>query len=370
MTTAIITIAYGENYGNRLQNYALQAVLQELGTNPVTLRSLELVEGGVPGKILLFFNDMTRTILGKTVRWKWYKRKKRFAEFNRKYIQLSKEILGKNKAPKGLGDQYDCFIIGSDQVWNCDFSPISNNINNFLASFADGSKRIAYAASFGRSDIPQQYKPVFEKELPKFKAISVREVSGVAIAEHCGANATVVLDPTMLLTAQSWDRLAKKPSYVEKPGFIVSYFLGGRSKEMEEYIAKVADGRKIYNLENEETEEEQIKELDIYLTSPSEFVWLFSHADCILTDSFHGSVFSILYHKPFRVFDRIDNGVISGMESRINTLLETFHLEQCRGDINNPSGMPQSGDWDMVEQIIASERKKSIMFLKNAIELK
>ena len=98
-------------------------------------------------------------------------------------------------------------------------------------------------------------------------------------------------------------------------------------------------------------------------------MWLIAHADCVLTDSFHGSVFSILYHRPFKVFERLINGKSGGMESRIDTLLGTFGLEACRGDINAPSGAPTDCDWDEVEKILAAEREKSLDFLKKALDL-
>lgn len=369
MTTAIITIAYGENYGNRLQNYALQETLKGLGLETVTVRhQLKMGETGFR-KILRHIKNTVKIILGKPYGKSRRLRVKRFRVFNSKNIVYSKEVLGNNAASESLDNRYDYYIVGSDQVWNTEFGDISSNINNFLASFTDGSKRIAYAASFGQNYIPQQYKRLFEKELPKFKAISVREASGVPLVESCGAEAEVVLDPTMMLTTKSWDKLSKKPKYVDDSAFIVTYFLGGRSETIEAYITQVANGRKIYNLESEQLSDEKIKNLDIYLTTPDEFVWLFAHADCILTDSFHGTVFSILYHRPFMVFDRIVNGKKSGMESRIDTLLSTFHLEQCRGNIDNPCGEPVDGDWDEVEKILATERDKSINFLKKALDL-
>ena len=370
MRAAIITIAYGENYGNRLQNYAMQETLKGLGLEAVTIRhQLTVGETGFK-KLLRPIKNSIKRILGRPYGRCRSLRAKRFKVFNRNNVAYSKEVFGINTAPDSLNHRYDFFIVGSDQVWNTEFGDISSNINIFLASFADGSKRIAYAASFGTNHILKQYENLFKAELPKFKAVSVREASGIPLVESCGAEATVALDPTMMLTPQSWDKLAKKPKYADDSPFIVTYFLGGRSRALEEFTEAVADGRKVYHLEWEGMPEDQIKNLDIYLTTPDEFVWLIAHADCVLTDSFHGSVFSILYHRPFMVFDRLVDGKKSGMESRIDTLLSTFHLEQCRGDINNPNGEPVGGDWDEVDRILSAEREKSLEYLKNALDIK
>lgn len=370
MKAAIITIAYGENYGNRLQNYAMQETLKKLGLETATLRHQLTVGETGTRRLLRSIKNIAKRILGRPYGKYRNMRAKRFKSFNRKNIVYSKEVLGKNTAPGLLNNEYDHFIVGSDQVWNTEFGDISSNINNFLATFADGSKRIAYAASFGRSYIPQQYKTLFDSELPKFKAISVREVSGVPLVESCGAEAMAVLDPTMMLSAKLWDELAKKPKYVDNSAFIVTYFLGKRSETVDAFISKVANGRRIYNLESEQLSEEWIRNLDIYLTTPDEFVWMIAHADCVLTDSFHGTVFSILYHRPYMVFDRLINGKKSGMESRIDTLLDTFHMEQCRGNMDTPVGEPIGGDWSEVDRILSVEREKSLTFLKNALEIK
>ena len=265
-------------------------------------------------------------------------------------------------------DGYDCFIVGSDQVWNTNFGSFKNSPDIYLAAFAPSSKRISYAASFGVNEINEEYLPMFQTELPKFKAVSVREQEGVHICEELGVNATTVLDPTMMLTAQEWDGIARNPDFVSDEPFIATYYLGGRSEKINRYIESIAGDRRVINLEHEQVKPETKEDTAVYAAAPDEFVWLISHADCVLTDSFHASVFSILYHKPFVVYERLVNGKSSGMEGRLDTLLGTFGLEMCRGDINHPDGIPPAVNWDSVEKILEEEREKSLAFLKRALE--
>lgn len=369
MRVAIITMAYGENYGNRLQNYALQTMLNGMGVEVFTIRHQRIDDRKGLKKAEGILKDTIKSLLGLPYGKPRKLRSKRFRSFDRKNIAFSIEVFGNNTAPITLNRRYDYFIVGSDQVWNTKFGYISSNINNYLATFAAPEKRISYAASFGQDQILPEYKKLFDEELSKYKAISVRESTGVALVESCGAKAEVVLDPTMMISSLSWDYLSNKPKYADNSGFVVTYFLGGRSDAMEAHISEVANGRKVYNLETAFIPEEQIVDLDVYTTTPDEFVWLISHADCVLTDSFHGCVLSIIYHKPFVVFERLVNGKISGMESRIDTLLSIFHLEQSRDDVRTPSKTPKEADWELVENVLAKERKKSMAFLKRALDI-
>lgn len=367
MNVAIITISYGTNYGNRLQNYAMQELSKKLGLNPSTIQLKADYSLRTNNILYIKIKELVKTII--RYRYELRERANRFNVFNKNFIVWASDLFSDDIAPYEIEEKYDYYIVGSDQVWNANFRDVKANINYFLATFAPPKKRISYAASFGTAKIAEGYEDIFKSELPKFKAISVREQEGVRLVEKCGAKATVVLDPTMMLTTHDWDKIASKPKFVENEPYIVTYFLGGRDEKITEYINSAAQGRRVINLDTEYISKEKIANLAAFTSPPDEFVWLFAHADCILTDSFHGTVFSILYHRPFMVFDRIVDGKKSGMESRIDTLLSTFHLEQCRGNIDNPSEEPIGGDWKEVERILAAEREKSFDFLKKALDL-
>ncbi|WP_294469620.1 polysaccharide pyruvyl transferase family protein [uncultured Ruminococcus sp.] len=363
---AIITITTGQNYGNKLQNYALQKSLQDLHFDVYTLKHKRTSD--------LFINksiSVAKTIIKIIIKRPYNRIKKNrikcFKEFGNRSIIFSDYTLSFNNYPKGLTNKYDYFIAGSDQVWNAGFQVINEELKNYLLQFAKPEQRVAYAASFGTDKIAPGYEHYFKEELPKFKAISVREESGVKLVEECGAKATVVLDPTMLLNSDQWKEIARRPDYVEKAPFVVTYFLGGRDAELTAYINRIANGRKIYNLEIESASENTIDSIEVFATAPDEFVWLIANADCVLTDSFHATVFSILFHKPFCVFERKAINESYKMGGRIDTLLGKFHLERFRDSDRSFSVVPEKYEIDEIERVLDVERKKSLDFLISAL---
>ncbi|MBR3241345.1 MAG: polysaccharide pyruvyl transferase family protein [Parasporobacterium sp.] len=367
MKIGIITIAYGENYGNRLQNYALQEILVSLGVKAETIKDISPHGWSLKKRIEIACREFISNIIKrKIIR---YKRALSFSVFNKKYIKYSKIKFGYKSSYLSLNRTYDYFIIGSDQVWNTHFDDIRIKIYNMLAGFAEGNKRIAYAASFGQASIKKGCEQYFESELPLFKKISVREISGVELVKKCNAQAVVTLDPTMLINKDQWNRIERKPKMVPGGEYVVTYLFNQNDDRMKEYIRIVAGTKHIVNIFDIFVEQKNIDNPDIYSAAPDEFVWLISHASCVLTDSYHGAVFSIIFHKPFIVFDRLIDGQDGKMGGRIDTLLSTFGLESCRGDINNPTGLPVEPDWEKVDRILEKEREKSLQFLKNALDL-
>ena len=111
-----------------------------------------------------------------------------------------------------------------------------------------------------------------------------------------------------------------------------------------------------------------IEDRDIFLTAPDEFIWLIHHAECVLTDPFHASVFSVIFEKSFLVYQRIAAEKDNDMSSRIDTLLSKFNLLECRDNIDNPSKLPFKPDYSNVDSQLEIERKKAIDFLKKALE--
>lgn len=364
---AILTITDGQNYGNRLQNYALQAVLKNKGFYVETIKRTTFRDKEQGTILLQHLKNVAKRVLGRPTSKHILVRKKRFSKFNKDNISFSNYTLHDNTSPPGLNSQYDFFVVGSDQVWNAGFRIIREDILNHLASFASNEKRIAYAASFGTDKIADGYEQFFKEELPKFKAISVREKTGLQIVEECAAKAEVVLDPTMLLDKQNWLKFAKKPDYVKNGHFIVTYFLGGRDKNVKEYIKQIANNSIVYNLDIESASENEIDSIDVFSTTPDEFVWLIANADCVLTDSFHATVFSILFHKPFCVFERKVINESYKIGSRIDTLLGMFHLERFRNSSYSIDIRPKEYEPIEIDRILEAERKKSIDFLRRAL---
>lgn len=344
----IITINDNNNYGNRLQNYAVQQILKKIDIEPITLKNEPATNTKnkyLLRKIKSFFNKGSYSkILG---------RKQCFEDFNQNIKFSLKKV-----TPYSKSIEYNCFVAGSDQVWNPNFGRL-RDVD--LLSFAKPEQRIAFSASFGISELPKKYKNKARKELEKFKSISVREDRGKEIVEELTGrkDVEVLVDPTMLLTAEEWDKVAKKPEQLQTDKYILNYFLGELSERRKKEIERVA----------KENNCEVINILDknspYYQTGPSEFLYLEKNAFLICTDSFHSSVFAILYNRPFVVFDREDS--IVKMNSRLDTLLKKFKLED-RWYNDKIIEEQLQVDYKEAYKILEKERKKSKEFLKKVIE--
>ena len=347
----ILTIIDNDNYGNRLQNYAITKIINTFSnTSAITLNNRE------------YSNDRKHYLLRKMKYLKSKdtysansKRKMNFIEFNA-YINFNQKVLN----PFLKYNNYDFILCGSDQVWNPNFGRL-RDVD--LLCFTKPKKRIAFAASFGVDDIPNKMKKNVGKALKSFKAISVREDAGKKIVEELTGrtDVEVLIDPTMLLTADEWDKVSKKPTMLKNDKYILNYFLGNLSDERRNEINRVAkeNNCEVINILD--------KESPFYECGPSEFLYLEKNAFLICTDSFHSSVFGILYNTPFLVFEREDNN--ASMNSRLDTLLSKFKLEDRRykGKITKKD---LKCDYKEAYKILDKERIKSMNFLKKALDIK
>ena len=367
MKIAIVTITDGQNFGNRVQNLALQETLKSMGFNVETIRRKTLHDVTYSVRTKLRIKNTIKKIFGIKYGEHRVLRKKRFDQFNRKYIKFSRVCLHDNIAPKHISDKYDYFVVGSDQVWNAGFNIIIDDLKNYLLCFAPPTKRVAYAASFGTDFIHEGSEESFISELPKFKAISVRESSGVDLVRSCGATARVTLDPVMLLTSEQWMKFARKPKYVKDTPFVLTYFLSGRDNRTDEYGINVAQGMPIYELDYESIVEENVKDIKQFCTAPDEFIWLIANAEMVLTDSFHATALSILFHKSFWVFERKEINKSYKMGGRISTLLEAFNLSSHRRSLADPIEKPKPINGEAVDDILTQKREESLGFLKEAL---
>lgn len=258
-----------------------------------------------------------------------------------------------------VADEYDYFVTGSDQVWN----PYFVDLEKLFITFAPSEKRIAYAASISCPEIPQDKLQAFIDGVRGMKAISVREQAGADLIQQLtGRRVQVVADPTMLVTAEDWRSIARKPSWLKgDEQLLVTYFLGKRPDSVIESIAR-ENGLQIVNMLDERVFEH-------YAIAPEEWLWLIDHARFMYTDSFHGTVFSILFRTPFVVTERVDAGCASKMTSRIDTLLAKFDLSDRRG--TNANGYMIASPLDMhygdVDKVLAEEKQKAKTYLCHAL---
>lgn len=347
---AILTINDDNNYGNRLQNYAVQENFKKIGVKVETIHNKEN-EIGI--KVLI---KKIKSLIKTVLPFKKFGRIKCFNKFN-KNIKFSKYYIDKNHIPNNISNEYDAFFVGSDQVWNYNFKRMSDI--DFL-TFADNHKKNSFSASFGISDIPVTLKEYYKENLNSFNNISVREERGkVIIQELTGRkDVEVLVDPTMLLTAEEWDKVSKKPKQLKGKKYILNYFLGNLSEERKKQIEKIA----------KENDCDIINILDknspFYQTGPSEFLYLEKKAFLICTDSFHACVFAILYNKPFIVFDREDSN--ASMNSRIETLLKKFNLgnRKYSGKLEEKD---LKCDYREAYEILEKEKEKAQNFIVKAL---
>lgn len=355
----IVTLYGLFNYGNRLQNYALSRVLTDHGFEVDTLAAV-CHESKIKQQLHRY---LMRTSNGIKVRpSKDRKKEKEFKRFTREYIPTRIFCNKTGILPSSLDGEYDCFIVGSDQVWNPLFwgsessCSNSNSVNYFLKFSSDPRKRLSYAASFGVDSIPERWIPDFRYNIERFGAVSVRELAGSRlIKEIVGRDVPVVLDPTMLVNASDWLSLSKHVEVSEKYCLVIN--LGDMAEDQIRFISECKkSGYKIIELMSAEDA--------YYGASPEEYLSLIYNAECILTDSFHAAVFSILFHRPFKVYSRKHRNN-SDMGSRIETLISVLGIS-IDSSVKDGELFPRY-DYDRIEQRLNRLREESLDYLLHAV---
>lgn len=372
MKIGIATIVDYKNYGNRLQNYALQEVLKSLGGQVETIvntpyrpepessafkrYALRMKELGLRGNIDRIVDKAKGDPKGKLLNEK----KAQFKDFTKEYIDETEYTVNPESIPNDLGELFDFFVTGSDQVWNPNYrkgSPF-----DFL-TFAPTSKRIAYAPSFGVSSIPKEFNEDYTKWLSDFAHLSIREDAGAALIKKLTEReAPVLVDPTLLLTKEDWKNFSREPVVKPSKKYLLTYYLGTLSSDKQTFIETIAreNDLEIVNLAS-------YSDSKYYTIRPDEFVDMINNAEIFLTDSFHGAVFSIILERPFVVFDRIGN--VPSMNSRIDTLLSKFDLMDRKFDNIEKSNL-WNVDFNHVPSILVEERNKSLVYLKEALTIR
>lgn len=349
MDIGIITITAGTNYGNRLQIYAVQYVLKSMGYNSYLIIDKTFQHG-----FIYYAKKCIKLIIGFPGAREQYRREKTFKSFDLKYLKIGKRCFDENYDKSNIAQYYDAFICGSDQVWNPYYTFLSGGC---FADFPGAKKRISYAASFAESSIPEEKVQDYQYWLNGMDAISVREESGKKIVEALtGRDAEVLIDPTMMLDATEWVKIEEVPRIKIGKKYIFKYFLGEVNPKVSDFISwlvKENDFEVVDVLPN-------MKEENFFL-SPSNFVYLLHHAEIVITDSFHASVFAILFGRPLRVFDRMSTRF--DMSSRLDTLLRLFGCENLRNNYSISYEKNLSYNTD----ILKNEREKAIAFLRTAL---
>ncbi|MDN0048065.1 polysaccharide pyruvyl transferase family protein [Bacteroides gallinaceum] len=377
-------IAYTEghnNYGTSLQGYAMLKKIQQLGYEVEvihyakqlsTIQKIKFVANAIRAgewksivarltakRTLKNYPQYAAGIAKRTKAVNAYKAKK--------LLPLFHTYVGYDALHKGSLN-YDAVVVGSDQVW----TPMSLPNKFFNLLFVDDSvHKIAYASSFGVSEIPSFQRKETGLYLDRFYRIGVREERGKEIVEELShQKATVVADPTLLLTREEWEAEISDARPNESEPYIFCYFLG-TNQEARKAANKLRKqtGYKIITIRHMDEyvpEDEQFGDEAPYNVDPNDFVKYISKAAYVCTDSFHCTVFSILFHRQFMTFYRFAEGSKTGRNSRINSLFDLFELQErlYKGDINK---ITNPIDYNSVDEKLSELRKESIYFLNECL---
>ena len=373
------------NYGTALQGYATIKVITELGydcriikyvkqdslARKIRLAPLMFVSGGWDAykrkrnknKVLSSATDYAKNIsIRNNANNDWKERMMEpFCDFYKGYDAL--HAGSKN---------YGLVLVGSDQVW----TPLGLYSRFFNLLFVDDSvPRMSYASSFGVSKIPWWQKMPTAKYLNRIDALSVRELKAKEIVDALSVKkAKVVVDPTMLRTKEQWEQeFSGVPNKVEGD-YIFCYLLGKRD-ETREAISKLAQatGLKIVAMRHTDefiNSDETFGDIAPYDVTPIDFIQLISNAKYVCTDSFHCTVFSIIFQRQFLTFYRFAATDGNSRNSRIDSLLSLMGLDErlfLNGDIAQQ--MQAAIDYDAVGKKLDDLRNDSLFFLKKGLSM-
>lgn len=370
------------NYGTELQAYATQVAIRRLGYETEIIRykkkkNFHFFLGLVTKMFSPEGPEKMRRLIQKKIQTRRYPkiakqrstRNKLFHQFADTHFVRVSPVYHGYKALCAASKNYDAVVVGSDQLW----LPIGLNTNFYNLMFvADDVPKISYATSFGVSKIPPFQKKQTRAFLARLDAISVRESSGKAIINALvEKEVQLVADPTLLLSPAQWDQEMPCDQVSEQP-YIFCYFLGNNvecRQAANEFGQEM--GMKIVTLRHLDefipTDEEFGNEAP-YDISPVEFIDLIRNAAYVCTDSFHGTVFSILYHKQFVSFYRFLENSTNSRNTRVSSLLTILGLTDRiyqQGDIL--AQMKKEINYDSVDNRLDEFRKKSLKFLETAL---
>ena len=287
-----------------------------------------------------------------------------FDEFRNDYIKESSPIDIHNL--ESIESSYSKFIVGSDQTWNPDCVE-EQFFKIFLLSFVhDPAKKNAYAPSIGRNNVSTHCLDLFKQYLDGVTYISCREKSGCKIlSKALNRDIQQVLDPTLLLESKDWDVVAKNP--ITDKGYILCYILGNKSCICE-YAKKLAqrENKRLYIISNNLDVYKSFEDYILQGVGPKEFVGLIRDCSCLVTDSFHGTIFSINFQKDFYTFHKRPGTLNESDNSRILDTLRQFDLEN-RFREDSDESFCHSIDYGKVTRMLEKYRKESLVYLNNIL---
>lgn len=379
MRIGIMTQPLFCNYGGIIQCYALQTVLKRLGHETIILQREFKKKYTIKGACIYYAKHIIKLLLGIQSSWHYYVDQKKLdyiAQNTYKFIDnninpRSKKCYSTEELQKVVNElNLNAIIVGSDQVWRPNYSPcLPNYFLNFLGE-DHTIKRISYGASFGTDK--WTYSKELEKDckvlLNKFDAVSVREHSAAKLCKnHFGVEATVCLDPTLLLEKEDYISIFGKRNTCR--GDLFCYVLD-RTQWKKNIIQRIVEVTGYSSFESMPELSDTVyninKDIERCVYPPAE-EWLaaFNEAKMILTDSFHGTVFSIIFNKPFWVIGNKGRGM-----TRFDTILSEFGLKDrlITPETLDSIDFNASIDWKHINNIKKKLQEDSLLFLEKSLE--
>ena len=359
MKISVITLHRVFNFGSVLQAYATECFFKKLGfeaeiidyipENWQTKKMIFKASGKLSAKKMIYalFRSFAVWLKQKTI---W--------SFLKKNVNLTKKYLSYNELCKNP-PKADIYCTGSDQVWN---SAYCNCDPSFYLQFGEhDAKRIAYAASFGKTEIDEEEKATVAEYLSQYSKLTLREDSAVSLVNKMGFEGTAVIDPTLQLDAENWRKIMSKRLIKEK--YLILMLLYNEDNGATELARKIADkkGLKLIKISWEMTKPPLVDKLMTHRT-PEDFLSLFNYADFVVTNSFHGLAFSINLNKQFVVVKRNE------FNSRIESLLRLTLLEERLVDSEfDMNIVDKEIDYSPVNEVLEKERTKTYDLFKESL---
>lgn len=364
MDIKVITRHAPSNYGSLLQAIATQTVLERLGHRCEIIDYVRDDEHGLLGVITAlngkknWTDNFLKKAIYVAVRYPEEKiAEHKFLNMRRKYLNLTRRC----STHKDLSElDADVFMTGSDQVWG----PVLNGKfdSAYFLSFVSGKPKVAFAASFGKTDFTDDVVDKYRQLLSKYTAITVREDSAVNMLAQWGVPcAGQVLDPTLLLSVTDWNRLARS---VQVPRRYVLVYQIHNDKRLGDYAQRFARHAGLPLLRISQSMHQALREGNLkLLPGIGEFLYYIKHSTYFITDSFHGTAFALNFNKDFiEVLPNTSTG------SRNLSILRLTGLEnRIVSDFNDFSLLNEHINYDKVNSIIEKQSNISLKTLKSIL---
>ena len=369
MKIGILTFHSKVNYGAVFQTYALQTILNRMGhdveiidywpqyrLNPSGLFRKPAIKTKItPKYIVLRIYTLFEDILSLNIK---IKQKYYFEEYFSKYLHISKNTFSTYDELVECRNMYDFFIAGSDQIWNPKLTGGKSDPAYFLAFVGDPKCCAAYAVSMGKDRIDASHVEEFRELVQNIGTISVRESSAIPfVQEESGKNVVAVLDPTLLLKREEWAMTAQSPKRVPNKYLLV--FTVGANTSIFDFVQKISH---MLDLSIIYVGGGMRRIPHASYVHPCELQWYFAHAAFVVTDSFHGTVFSVLNQKPFYTI------LATPLRTRIVDFLTPLGLiDRLFNSGNEITSINADIDYEFAMQKLDELRSDSIAYLDSVL---